>query len=93
LNFNSGENREQGGFLKPAALRGKSTKGEQKMKYTKQQQISVNAGMTLCVECVAGWNGDKSCGSNGMIKLPKTSTNGCFCGKKIAGFKGEPCLR
>lgn len=63
------------------------------MKYTKQQQVSVNAGMTLCVECVAGWNGDKSCGSNGMIKLPKTSTNGCFSGKKIAGFKGEPCLR
>ena len=24
------------------------------MKYTKQQQCSVNAGMTLCVECAEG---------------------------------------
>lgn len=63
------------------------------MKYTKQQQTAVNAGMTLCVECVGGWNGNKSCGSMGMIKQTKTSTNGCFCGKPIPGFKGEPCLR
>lgn len=63
------------------------------MKYTKQQQCSINAGMTLCVECAKGWNGDKSCGSMGTMKQPKTSTNGCFCGEKISGFKGEPCLR
>ena len=63
------------------------------MKYTKQQEISVKAGMILCVECKNGYNGDKSCGSMGMIKQPKTSTNGCFCGKKIENFKGESYLR
>lgn len=63
------------------------------MKYTKQQQVAVNAGMTLCVECVGGWNGNKSCGSMGMIKQPKKSTNGCFLGKRIPDFKGESCLR
>lgn len=63
------------------------------MKYTKRQQVSVNAGITLCIECKTGYNGDKSCGSSGMIKLPKTSTNGCFSGEKIPNFKGENCLR
>jgi len=63
------------------------------MNYTKQQQVAVNAGMTLCVECVSGYNGNQSCGSMGMIKQPKNSTNGCFCGTKIEGFKGESCLR
>lgn len=63
------------------------------MKYTKQQEVSVKAGMTLCVECKMGWNGDKSCGSMGMTKQPKTSTNGCFCGEKIPDFKGESCMR
>ena len=63
------------------------------MNYTKQQQIAVNAGMTLCVECVEGFNGNQQCGSMGMIKQPKNSTNGCFCGKRIEGFKGEPCMR
>ena len=52
------------------------------MKYTKQQQSFVNAGATLCVECRLGYYGDKSCGCNGAIKLPKTNPSGCFCGKK-----------
>ncbi len=47
-------------------------------KYTKQQECMIKAGMTLCVECPLGYNGDKSCGSNGMQKLPQKSTNGCF---------------
>lgn len=54
-------------------------------KYTKQQECMKKAGMTLCYECEIGYNGDKSCGSNGMQKLPKSSTNGCFrpnCGGK-----------
>lgn len=63
------------------------------MKYTKQQQASVNAGMVLCVECQTGYNGDRTCGCNGMVKLPKTATSGCFLGKRITGFKGESCLR
>ena len=53
------------------------------MNYTKQQQNNVNAGMVLCVECKTGFNGDKSCGCSGMVKLPKTATNGCFLGEKI----------
>lgn len=63
------------------------------MKYTKQQETMIKAGMTLCVECRTGWNGDKSCGCNGAIKQPKTSTNGCFCGERIPDFKGEIYLR
>lgn len=53
------------------------------MKYTKQQKSFIDAGATLCVECKLGYYGDKSCGSNGAIKLPKTSYSGCFCGEKI----------
>lgn len=52
------------------------------MKYTKQQDVFVKAGATLCVECKLGFYGDKSCGSNGMIKLSKNSSSGCFCGEK-----------
>ena len=52
------------------------------MKYTKQQEAYKKAGATLCIECQMGYNGDKSCGCNGMQKLPKTSPTGCFCGKK-----------
>lgn len=63
------------------------------MNYTKRQQVSVNAGMILCVECKRGYNGDKSCGSNGAVKLPKTDWSGCFCGERIENFKGESCLR
>ncbi len=63
------------------------------MKYTKQQQTMIAAGMVLCVECKTGWNGDKSCGCSGMLKLPKTSTNGCFSGERIPDFKGESCMR
>ena len=54
------------------------------MKYTKQQEVMVKNGMTLCVECKTGFNGDKSCGCNGAIKLPQNSPTGCFCGEKIA---------
>lgn len=53
------------------------------MKYTKKQENYVKAGATLCVERQKGFYGDKSCGSNGMQKLPKTSASGCFCGVKI----------
>ena len=52
------------------------------MNYTKQQKIFKKAGATLCIECKRGYNGDKSCGCNGMIKLPKTSPTGCFCGEE-----------
>lgn len=52
------------------------------MKYTKQQEVFVKAGATLCVECKSGFYGDKSCGCSGMIKLPKSSSSGCFCGEK-----------
>lgn len=55
-------------------------------KYTKQQECMIKAGMTLCVECPLGYYGDKSCGSNGMQKLPKNSTNGCF---RAGSFKDD----
>lgn len=63
------------------------------MKYTKQQEVMVKAGMTLCVECKTGWNGDRSCGCNGAIMQPITSTNGCYSGERIPDFKGENCYR
>lgn len=53
------------------------------MKYTAHQEAYIKAGATLCVECKLGYNGNKSCGSNGMQKLPKTSATGCFCGSKM----------
>ena len=48
------------------------------LKYTKQQECMINAGMTLCVECPLGYYGDKSCGSNGMLKVSEKDTCGCF---------------
>lgn len=53
------------------------------MKYTKQQECYIKAGATLCIECKRGFNGYKSCGCNGMVKLPQSSPTGCFCGEKI----------
>ena len=53
------------------------------MKFTKQQESFKKAGATLCIECKMGFYGDKSCGCNGMAKLPKNSPSGCFCGVKI----------
>lgn len=53
------------------------------MKFTKQQECYKKAGATLCIECQMGFYGDKSCGCNGMAKLPKNSPSGCFCGVKI----------
>ena len=53
------------------------------MKHTKQQENYIKAGATLCIECKRGFNGDKSCGCNGMVKLPKSSPSGCFCGEKM----------
>lgn len=47
-------------------------------KYTKQQEVMVKAGMTLCIECPLGYYGDKSCGSNGMLKVKQKDTYGCF---------------
>jgi len=63
------------------------------MKYTKRQETMIDAGMTLCVECQTGYNGNQSCGSNGMQKQPLNSPMGCFSGKKINDFKGENCHR
>ena len=53
------------------------------MNFTKQQESFKKAGATLCIECKMGFYGDKSCGCNGMAKLPKNSPSGCFCGVKI----------
>jgi hypothetical protein len=47
-------------------------------KYTKQQEVMVKAGMTLCVECPNGYYGDKSCGACGMQRVDKKDTSGCF---------------
>ena len=55
------------------------------MAYTTQQLNYKKAGATLCIECKRGYNGDKSCGCNGMIKLPKNSPTGCFCGEQKDG--------
>lgn len=59
------------------------------MKYTKQQEAYIKAGATLCVECAMGFNGDKSCGCNGMQKLPKSSPTGCFCGTEMRQNNGQ----
>lgn len=59
------------------------------MKYTKQQEAYIKAGATLCIECTMGYNGNKSCGCNGMVKLPKNSPTGCFCGEKFEEIEEE----
>ena len=53
------------------------------MNYTKRQESYIKSGATLCIECKMGFNGDKTCGCNGMVKLPKNSPTGCFLGVKI----------
>lgn len=60
-----------------------ATVKEKTMKYTPQQEAYIKAGATLCIECKKGYNGDKSCGCNGAIKMSKTSSVGCFCGEKM----------